>query len=147
MKSLSRVQLCDPMDRSLPGSSLHGILQARVLEWVAISFSSGSSDPGIEPGSPAFQANPWFRRHDICCKMFPSSQGPVFLYCKKNFNLNHDFQLSELSVRKLLRITGGSHATSRIFTFSSGKLREGQSEGEAKQARLPCWLCGKVRFV
>ena len=31
--------LCDPMDCSLPGSSLHGILQARILEWVAISFS------------------------------------------------------------------------------------------------------------
>ena len=35
--------LCDLMDFSLPGSSLHGILQARVLEWVAISFSRGSS--------------------------------------------------------------------------------------------------------
>ena len=35
--------LFDPMDCSLPGSSLHGILQARVLEWVAISFSRGSS--------------------------------------------------------------------------------------------------------
>ena len=35
--------LCDPMDCSLSGSSLHGILQARVLEWVAISFSRGSS--------------------------------------------------------------------------------------------------------
>ena len=32
--------LCDPIDCSLPGSSLHGILQARVLEWVAISFST-----------------------------------------------------------------------------------------------------------
>ena len=31
--------LCDPMDCSLPGSSIHGIFQARVLEWVAISFS------------------------------------------------------------------------------------------------------------
>ena len=37
--------LCDPMDCSLPGSSIHGILQARVLEWVAISFSRGSSRP------------------------------------------------------------------------------------------------------
>ena len=37
--------LCDPMNCSLPGSSLHGILQARVLEWVAISFSRGSSRP------------------------------------------------------------------------------------------------------
>ena len=32
--------LCDPTDGSLPGSSIHGILQARILEWVAISFSS-----------------------------------------------------------------------------------------------------------
>ena len=32
--------LCDPMDCSLPGSSVHGIFQARVLEWVAISFSN-----------------------------------------------------------------------------------------------------------
>ena len=35
--------LCDPMDCSPPGSSVHGILQARILEWVAISFSRGSS--------------------------------------------------------------------------------------------------------
>ena len=34
--------LCDPMDCSPPSSSVHGILQARVLEWVAISFSGGS---------------------------------------------------------------------------------------------------------
>ena len=45
VKSLNRVQLCDPMDCSLPGSSVHGIFQARVLEWVAISFSKGSSQP------------------------------------------------------------------------------------------------------
>ena len=32
--------LCDPMDRSLPDSSIHGIFQARVLEWVAISFTT-----------------------------------------------------------------------------------------------------------
>ena len=35
--------LCYPVDCSLPGSSLHGILQARILNWVAISFSRGSS--------------------------------------------------------------------------------------------------------
>ena len=38
---------------SLLGSSVHGILQARILEWVAISFSRVSSQLGIEPGSPA----------------------------------------------------------------------------------------------
>ena len=37
--------LCDPMDCSPPGSSVHGIFQARVLEWVTISFSRGSSHP------------------------------------------------------------------------------------------------------
>ena len=35
--------LCDPMDCSLPGSSLHGIFQARVLEWVAIAFSCAAA--------------------------------------------------------------------------------------------------------
>ena len=44
-KLLSRVRLCDPMDCSLPGSSVHGILQARVLRWIAIAFSRGSSRP------------------------------------------------------------------------------------------------------
>ena len=37
--------LCDPMDCNLPGSSVHGIFQARILEWVTISFSRGSSQP------------------------------------------------------------------------------------------------------
>ena len=41
----SCLTLCDPMGCSLPGSSVHGIFQARVLEWVAISFSRGSSRP------------------------------------------------------------------------------------------------------
>ena len=44
------------MDGSLPGSSVHGICQARILAWGAISFSRGSSGPGIEPGSPALPA-------------------------------------------------------------------------------------------
>ena len=37
--------LCDPVDCNLPGSSVHEIFQARILEWVAISFSKGSSQP------------------------------------------------------------------------------------------------------
>ena len=45
VKSLSHVWLCNPMNCCLPGSSVHGIFQARVLEWVAISFSRGSSRP------------------------------------------------------------------------------------------------------
>ena len=45
-KSLqSCLTLCDPIDGSPPGSPVPGILQARILEWVAISFSRGSSQP------------------------------------------------------------------------------------------------------
>ena len=45
-KSLqSFLTLCDPMDCSLPGSSVSGILQARILEWVAMPFSRASSQP------------------------------------------------------------------------------------------------------
>ena len=41
----SCLTLCDPMDCSLPGFFVHGILQARILEWVAMSDSRGSSQP------------------------------------------------------------------------------------------------------
>ena len=41
----SFLTLCDPMNCNLPGSSIHGIFQARVLEWVAITFSGGFSPP------------------------------------------------------------------------------------------------------
>ena len=37
--------LCNPMDCSLPGSSVHGIFQARILEWASVSYSRGSSRP------------------------------------------------------------------------------------------------------
>ena len=49
--------LCNPMDCSPPGSSVCGILQTRILEWVAISFPRDLPDPGIEPESPALQVD------------------------------------------------------------------------------------------
>ena len=53
----SCLTLCDPMDCRLPGSSVCGILQARVLEWVAVSSPGDLPNPGIEPMSPALQAD------------------------------------------------------------------------------------------
>ena len=53
----SCLTLCDPMDCSPPGSSICGILQVRILEWVAISFSRGFPNPGIEPRSPTLQTD------------------------------------------------------------------------------------------
>ena len=57
LSRFSRVWLCIPMNRSTPGSSVHEISQARILAWVAMPSSGGSSWPGIESTSlmsPAF---------------------------------------------------------------------------------------------
>ena len=62
--------LCDPMDCSLPGSSVHVTSQARILEWVAISFSKGSSQPGIKLVSPALAGGfitSWPPGKPCCC--------------------------------------------------------------------------------
>ena len=58
-KSLqSCLTFCSPMDCSLPGSSVHGILQARMLEWVTMPSSRDLPDPGVESlMSPTL--NPW----------------------------------------------------------------------------------------
>ena len=49
-KSLqSCLTLCNPVDYILPGSSVHGILRSRILEWSATPSSRGSPDPGVEP--------------------------------------------------------------------------------------------------
>ena len=49
--------VCDSMDYSPPGSSVHEISQATILEWVSISFSRDLLDPGIKHGSPVLQAD------------------------------------------------------------------------------------------
>ena len=52
----SCLTLCDPMNCIPPGSPVHGLLQARILEWVAIPSPGGLPDPGAEPRS-ALQAD------------------------------------------------------------------------------------------
>ena len=56
----SCLTLCDPMDWSPPGSFVHGILQARVLEWVAISFSSTKTSSSIH-----WLKDSWADKHDF----------------------------------------------------------------------------------
>ena len=75
---------CDPMDCSLPGSSVHGIFLARILEWVALPSSRGSSPSRDQPASPALEADslllshweslylythklPWWLRRECIC--------------------------------------------------------------------------------
>ena len=55
--------LCDPMDCSLPGSPLHGIFQARILEWVAIPSPGNFLTQGSNPHLPYWQANSLPLRH------------------------------------------------------------------------------------
>ena len=53
----SYLTLCKPIDCSLPASSVHGILQTRILEWVAMLFSRGSSQSRDQTQDPALQAD------------------------------------------------------------------------------------------
>ena len=64
----SRVRLWDSMDCSLPGSSIHGILQARILEWVAMPSSRESSPPGIKPTSLIGRRVLYHSHHQGCPK-------------------------------------------------------------------------------
>ena len=84
--------LCDPMDCSPQGSSVHGILQARILEWVATPFSRESFDSEIKPGSPALQADllshqgspmrsaSYMLGWNLCASL-PLNLGPEILRC------------------------------------------------------------------
>ena len=63
---------CDPMGCSLPGSSLHGIFQARILEQVAFPFPRDRPNPGIELASPALQADSLPLSH-LESKRYPSA--------------------------------------------------------------------------
>ena len=103
----SCLTLCDPMDCSPPGFSVHGISQARMLEQVAISFSRGSSDSVIKPSSPAFLAD-----------FLPLSQlGGLRL------------QLCRWQTRAFGRLSLGLQAKNG---FSNRKDREGGDGGEGK---------------
>ena len=65
---LSCFTLCDPMDCSPPGSSVHRILQARILEWVAVPSPGGLPNPGIELASltsPSWTGR-WILKHYHC---------------------------------------------------------------------------------
>ena len=69
---------CDPMDCSPPGSSVHEILQERILEWVSIPFSRGSSWPRIKPEFPVLAGRFFFNAE-------PPGKPLTLYYCSWNF--------------------------------------------------------------
>ena len=84
--------VCDPTDCNLPGSSVHGILQARTPEWAAISFTGDLPDPGIKPRSlaslefadgffgTALPGKPFFQLESEGCSVMSNSLRPRGLY-------------------------------------------------------------------
>ena len=86
--SLSCVQLCDPMHCSLPGSSVHGILQARILEWVVFPSPGDLPDPGIEPCLPHC-------RQILYCLSHQGS--PIFLQSLSPFHFTKGLKLDTLN--------------------------------------------------
>ena len=59
----SCLTLCNPIDRNPPGSSVHEVLQARILEWIPLPSPVDLPDLGIKPGSPALQADSLLSEH------------------------------------------------------------------------------------
>ena len=87
----SCLTLCDPMHYSPPGSSVHGIYQARILDWAAIISSPGDlPDPGIEPMSPALAGGlfttsatweaPYYRQKPLITPILTSHQLASFKF-------------------------------------------------------------------
>ena len=88
--SLSCVWLCDSMDCSLPGSSVHGILQAKILEWVAISFSRGAS-----------QSRDWLLCHWQADSLPLRHLGsPLFIYTARKIRFFKYLHFSSFSLPK-----------------------------------------------
>ena len=71
----SCLTLCDPMDCSLPGSSVHGISQTRILEWVAIPFSKGSESSRVKDENPSSADHEFLTRPHPGLPVF-GCQGP-----------------------------------------------------------------------
>ena len=78
--------LCNPVDCSPPGSSIHGILQARILEWVPFPSPGDLPDPGIEPRSPALQADTLTSEPT---RTIQKGNINGLKACKKMFNFTH----------------------------------------------------------
>ena len=126
---------CNTMVYSLPGSSAHGILQARILEWVAISFFRGSSQPRnqnrmshIAGGFFTNWAMRGFPSSDILSHL-SLSRGLSFLICKKRLLL-HLHKVTEI-------LWIGSDQTLCVWERERGKGRQkGQAwEGIWEKAR------------
>ena len=109
-----------PTDCSPPGSSVHGILQARILEWVAIFFSGGLPDPGIKPVSlktPNYFASGFFTTE-------PPGKPHLCLFCHLAYRVIITIFLNSIYMRSV--------------QFSRSVVSNSLRPHESQHARPPC---------
>ena len=155
---------CNNMDcSSPPGSSVHGIFQAEILEWVAISFSRGSSYPGFEPASPALilyhwatreahpprsawakflRSNPSTLREKLCLRQ--DSSGPHCWESEPRFLLNPSSSLKKAStgLSGCQRKTWGLHP----ITFLPGFFQTAGFHHFSNVSGVTAELCSSSNF-
>ena len=103
--------LCDPMDCSPPGSSIHGILSARVLEWVAIPFSRGSSQPRdqtcvsfvsfLAPPPRRCHQKPWKKLRPDQASFFKPQKSKICFLLIIKVLCNHYWKLIKKRMKKI----------------------------------------------
>ena len=104
--------LCDSMDRSLPGSSVHGILQPRILEWIAISFSRGSSPPREWPWVSCIAG--WFF---TVWATREAQEEQKMLLLQKKFHILSNYKISTLCL--IIHTHRYTHTSSNSFYHPS----------------------------
>ena len=132
------------MDYSLPGSTVHGISQAKILEWVAISFSRGSSPSKVEPEYPAlagrfFTAESPGKPHVFFAQSTVAGSYKIHTFLEPG--LLHYSQDTEIpSLPRFFLLSFYSHTN----TLSTLSLIPGKCQ-EAFNKRLPVCCFGSVR--
>ena len=112
----SCLTLCDPTDSSLPVSSVHGILQARVLEWVAMSFSRGSSQPRDRTRVSCLEGSSLYH---LSHQESPSSPAATLAALELPASLSWETHTSFLPVRPVLL---GFDCTQWINTYRENRI-------------------------
>ena len=127
--------LCNPMDCNQPGSSVHGIIQAGILEWVPIPSSRGSFDPKVKP---MFLMSPNSCALNQWCYPTISSSVIPFFSCLQSFPASESFQMSQFFASGG-QIIGRTDAKALVFCSSDvnrqfiGKVPDAEKDWRQKE--------------
>ena len=113
--------LCDPMDCSPSGFSVHGIFQARILEWFAISFSRGSSPPRIWTWVSCI-AGRFFNRWAIG-EIFTVSHSILYIFLSKYYNLSLAYILFIILTWNLINPNSMDSASAQDWTIKRSPFK------------------------